>query len=131
MKPSERIHEIAHEFVEQTRKVAGPENFQRHEREYRESALLRAIVQYHDEKEPSGAWRWLSWLRRCTHEHGTIAVTYAPPDPDFVDSIQSLKGPGADWLITKAVHGVTTVLLRCRRCGHTETRQMLGKELTS
>jgi len=48
MKPSERIAEIAAALLVETERTASPRNFIRYEREYRESAILRAVIQYLD-----------------------------------------------------------------------------------
>jgi hypothetical protein len=51
------------------------------------------------------------------------AKTYAPPT--------SVNGPCemSEDMASKLVFGVTTLLLKCRHCGATKEREMLGAEI--
>jgi len=64
----------------------------------------------------------IGWLRQlfCQHEIVPVVTTYAPPVLGWSRGLRSQDAKRA------ALHGMTTVLARCDKCGKTQVHKMLG-----
>ena len=68
-----------------------------------------------------------SWF--CKHEHIVIAETYAPPNDLNLRCFgcTAEEGRVVQDQNERAAAGVTSVLIRCSKCGDVQKHELLGK----